>query len=198
MGWNVNVDVRRSEVHGVGLFATRPIQAGTRVWQFDPSMHVCNRRALAGLQPSMLPQALYSGYLHEPSELFLWYTDGMQFMNHADEGEANVGLDYWPRLRDDHSVALRDIEAGEELREDYRNCLMGGLTPDHWLAPFYLAYCPSHYSFLLGLFASLQPSYPGAGTAAGGAASLRNVAISASRNTGFERTAPNPEARQAA
>jgi hypothetical protein len=198
LGWNVNIEVKRSEVHGSGVFAAEPISAGTKVWQFDRSMHVCTRATMARLEPSTLSQALNAGYVHEPSELFLWYTDGMQFLNHADGRDANVGLHYWPRLTDDHIVALRDIAPGEELCEDYRNCLRAGLAPDHWLAPFYRVFSPAHYRFLLGLFGLAEPSYPVAVMALEGGAKLRRVATSASRNTGFERTAPNPQARQAA
>jgi hypothetical protein len=196
LGWNVNVEVRRSAVHGSGLFAAEPIAAGTRVWQVDTSMRVCDRTSLVKLAPFTLAQALKAGYVHEPSGLFVWYTDGMQVMNHGEGRAANVGLHYWPALEDDHIVALRDIELGEELREDYRGCLRAGLAPDHWLAPLYRAFCPSHYRFLLELFAPEEPSYPA--VAAEGGANLRNVATSVSRNTGFERTAANPHARHAA
>ena len=198
MGWNVNVEVKRSGVHGSGVFAAERIPAGTKVWQFDTSMHVCTRATLARLHPRTLSQALKAGYLHEPSGLFLWYVDGMQFMNHADGCQANLGLHYWTAsLQDDHILALRDIEPGEELREDYRGCLQGGLAPDHWLAPYYLAFCAAHYRFLLERFGLAVPSYPATVTAVAGA-KVRTMDTSASRNTGFERTAPNPQARQAA
>jgi hypothetical protein len=134
------------------VFATLPIPAGTRIWQVDPTMHIRDRRSLPALMPEMLRYALLAGYLHKPSGTFVWYDDGMQFLNHGEGTEANVGLDHWPdRLLDDHVVALRDIRAGEELREDYTFCLNGGLAPDHWMRPLYLAYCPRHYEFLLGL-----------------------------------------------
>lgn len=198
MGWNVDVAFGRSAVHGTGVFARDLIPAGTKVWQFDASMQVCTRTSLARLDPETLSFALCAGYLHKPSGAFLWYADGMQFMNHGDGCEANVGLYYWPKLRDDHIVALRDIEPGEELREDYRMCLGTGLAPNHWLRPLYLAFCPAHYGFLLGLICSQALSYARAGTSMAGATKLRTVAISASSSTGFDKTAPNPDARQAA
>ena len=198
MGWNVNVEVKSSAVHGSGVFAAEPIAAGTKVWQFD-DVHARLHPDVAGQAGAVDAGAgaLTAGYVHEPSGLFLWYTDGMEFMNHGDGRAANVGLHYWPKLEDDHIVALRDIEPGEELREDYRSCLRAGLAPDHWLRPLYRAYCPAHYRFLLGLFAAEEPSYPVVAAPQRGA-KLRSVATSASRKTGFDRTAPNPQARQAA
>ena len=95
-------------------------------------------------------------------------------------------------------MALRDIEPGEELREDYRSCLRAGLAPDHWLRPLYRAYCPRHYRFLLGLFAPEKPIYP-AVVAAEGGANLRNGRDQRRRGTpASTSTAPNPQARQAA
>ena len=152
MGWHVDVEFRNSPVHGTGVFARRPIAAGTKVWQFDPTMHVCDARTLGNLAPADLRYALLAGYLHVPTGQFLWYEDGMQFLNHAATPVANVGLWTWPPLiQDDHCVALRDIAAGEELSEDYTFCLDGGLAPDHWMRAHYLAHCPEHYAFLLGL-----------------------------------------------
>ena len=103
----------------MGVFARHAIAAGTRVWQVDETMHVCDARALAELAPGDLRFALHGGYLHEPSGQFLWYRDGMQFMNHRPGPGANVGLGKWPPLFEDHCIALRSIAAGEELFEDY-------------------------------------------------------------------------------
>ncbi len=198
MVWQVGVEVRSSRVHGKGLFAREYIPAGTKIWQFDDAMHVCTPTSLARMAPRTIARALYAGYLHEPSGLFLWYTDGMGFMNHADAGAANVGLDYWPKLPDDHLVALRDIAPGEELREDYRGCLRGGMDPDHWLRPLYLSYCPKHYHFLLGLFAPETITFSALGGSSGAGMNRPTVEISVPSNTGFASTAVNPEARQAA
>jgi uncharacterized protein len=151
LSWKVNVDFRRSDVHGMGVFASKPIPAGSVVWSFDDSMHLCDRKAMGKMSPASIGFALHGGYLHIPSDRFLWYEDGMEFMNHGVGSEANVGLDYWPALGDDHLVALRDIAVGEELLEDYTFCLSGGLAPGHWLRPFYLEHHPDHYRFLLTL-----------------------------------------------
>lgn len=116
-------------------------------------MHVSDLAGLGRLRPDRLGFALHGGYLHAPSDKFLWYTDGMQYMNHAETGVANIGLDFWPDLHDDHCVALRNIEPGEELLEDYAFWADGGLRPGHWLHRLYLEHCREHYTFL----ASLEP-----------------------------------------
>lgn len=151
MGWIVDVAFRNSRLHGIGVFAKRPISAGTKIWEYDEGMRVCDAEAMASLDPRQLRYALHGGYLHKPSDRFLWYTDGMQYMNHASTAQANIGLGFWPALRDDHTVALRDIAAGEELLEDYGFWADGGLHPGHWLHKLYLAHCPEHFAFLTSL-----------------------------------------------
>lgn len=151
MGWTVDVDFKKSPVHGFGVFARKPIEAGTRIWQVDPTMHVCDRPEMYALPPKKLRFALHGGYYHKPSARFLWYVDGMQYMNHAAGAAANIGLSVWPPLEEDHTVALRDIAAGEELFEDYGFWADGGLSPDHWLHPLYAAHCPEHLAFLESL-----------------------------------------------
>ena len=148
MGWMVSVEFKRSPVHGRGIFPRHPIPAGTRIWQVDETMHFCDAGDMAALSKAQLRFALHGGYLHKPSGRFLWYTDGMQFMNHRGTSDANVGLGTWPPLTEDHCVALRDIPAGEELFEDYTFWSDGGLDGGHWLRPLYLAHCPEHYAFL--------------------------------------------------
>jgi len=135
-------------VHGTGVFAHKLIPAGARIWEFDPGMHVCDRDAMRALPSHELRFALHGGYFHRTSGLFLWYRDGMQYMNHATGQAANVGLTFWPPLAADHTVALRDIAAGEELFEDYTFWADGGLAADHWLYNLYLEHCPEHFAFL--------------------------------------------------
>jgi hypothetical protein len=151
LGWTVDVTFKNSPIHGMGVFAARRIRAGTRDWEFDHSMTVYDRASMPSLDPLHLRRVLHGGYLHKPSDRFLWYADGMQFMNHAEGPYANIGLGTWPPLRDDHTVALRDIAAGEELLEDYGFWAEAGLDPGHWLYPLYLAHCPGHYAFLQSL-----------------------------------------------
>jgi hypothetical protein len=151
MGWTVDVDFRPSAVHGTGVFARGRIARGTRIWEVDATMRFAEPAALAALPAARLAFALHGGYLHRPTDRFIWYEDGMQYMNHAAGARANCGLDHWPALTQDHSVALRDIAAGEELFEDYGFWADAGFSDEHWLPPLYRAGCPSHFDFLRSL-----------------------------------------------
>lgn len=198
VAWNVDIELKSSRVHGKGVFAKEPIPAGTKVWQFDPAMRVCDRNSFAKLAPKTITFALHGGYLHVPSGKFLWYKDGMEFLNHGGPRRSNVGLDYWPALGDDHVVALRDIEAGEELLEDYGFCLEGGLAPDHWLHPFYMAHHRAHYDFLTEIMRSRQPRPSVWVEPYGLEKNPSTVDTRVSSISGLAKTASKPDARHAA
>jgi hypothetical protein len=148
LGWTLDVSFRKSPIHGTGVFAKSLIPAGTRIWEYDDTMIASDAASLARLDAGLIRFALHGGYLHKPSDRLLWYTDGMQYMNHAESPRANVGLGRWPALTEDHTIALRDIAPGEELFEDYCFWAEDGVDPGHWLHPFYLRYCPEHLVFL--------------------------------------------------
>ncbi len=151
MGWKVGVEFKQSPVHGMGIFARQGIKRGTRIWEVDASMRFDDAEALKRLSPERIAYALHGGYLHRPADRLVWYEDGMQYMNHAPGARANVGLTYWPELGLDHTIALRDIEAGEELFEDYGFWVDAGIGEFHWLAPLYREHCPGHIEFLQSL-----------------------------------------------
>lgn len=148
MGWTVNVGFRRSRVHGTGAFALEPIRKGTKVWSVDPTMNFMGPAELGGLPRDELRFALHGGYLHLPSQKFVYYADGMEYVNHADGERANIGITEWTPLMEDNCTALRDIDAGEELLEDYTFWSILQLRQDHWLIDLYHDFCPDHFAFL--------------------------------------------------
>lgn len=151
MTWNVDVQFKRSSIHGTGVYANQLIPAETKVWTFDKSMNVCECDDLSALSIEKLQFALHGGYFHQPSGKFIWYEDGMQYVNHADTPSANIGIREWTALQDDNCTALRDIAPGEELLEDYSFWSIFSLDQDHWLRLIYEEFCPGHYAFLQDL-----------------------------------------------
>lgn len=149
MGWLVDVEIRRSSVHGMGAFALEPIRKGKKVWVVDPTMKFFGPADLGRLPPDELRTVLYGGYPHLPSQTFVYFKDGMEYVNHADRHAANIGVHKWPPLMQDNCTALRDIEAGEELREDYTFWSILQLPREHWLPKIYRKHCPAAYDFLL-------------------------------------------------
>jgi len=152
MTWISKVEFKESATHGRGVFAAERIPAGTKVWEFDRKMVVAyGPEGLLTLPRPVLHFALHGGYLHHPSDRFVWYNDGMQYVNHAPGKAANIGITEWTPLEEDNCTALRDIEAGEELLEDYSFWSIARLPETHWLRDIYARHCAAHYRFLLSL-----------------------------------------------
>lgn len=138
-GWRSDlVEVRPSQLHGLGVFAVGDIPAGTVWWSADLSDTITISRAqfeaLAESASSPATDALMSG-IQEYSiylgalDLMVFIPDNGRYVNHSDtpnSGASVVGTE----LR---SVALRDIAAGEEIVEDYGtydHCPWQGIAPE--------------------------------------------------------------------
>jgi hypothetical protein len=132
MPFNPNVLARSSVKHGRGLFATGRIPKGTPIWRFAATAdcpksqtgemvnYVYSRAELEDLavkDPVKIKEVLWGGYLHDPSDQFIHLVDGGQFTNHSDS--PNCGGDWAADPKDEVSVAIRDIEEGEEITDDY-------------------------------------------------------------------------------
>ena len=98
-----------SEEVGFGVLATQDIARGNLVWIKDPLDQIVSHAWLERMGPQ-LQRFLYTD--HQGYAILLW--DHARYVNHAcapnTAGGRSVEL----------SVALRDIHAGEEITEDYR------------------------------------------------------------------------------
>lgn len=148
MAWEVPVEFEKSTIHGIGVFAKQLVKKGSVIWRVDPSMYICHQTDLRKYDTDTLHTALLSGYLHYQTEKFIWFRDGMQFMNHAPGRMANIFTPDHDDLFDDCVVASRDIMPGEELFEDYGYWNIFNLPQNHWLRLLYLQNCPEHYAFM--------------------------------------------------
>jgi hypothetical protein len=77
----------------------------------------------------------------------------MEYMNHSTEDnigglEDETGSFWGDKVEDEQSFALKDIQAGEELFEDYSmyNCHRVA-----WLAALYDKHCPERHEFELSI-----------------------------------------------
>ncbi len=109
----VRTELRPSSIHGLGLFAAEFIPKGTRVWEYREGF---DYRVSEQFVKS-LPEPAQSTLRHYSA---LWgggyviSADDARFLNHS-----NV-----PNLQTfsepDCDIAVRDIQIGDELLEDYR------------------------------------------------------------------------------
>ena len=107
-----------SEIEGAGsgLFAGRDISKGEVIWQFDERID----RLLTVLTVEHLPKAarefIYRYGCQCREDLWLLCGDNARFVNHAVPGV--MACDLGDHL-DAEDIALRHIERGEEITEDY-------------------------------------------------------------------------------
>ncbi|MEI6559413.1 MAG: SET domain-containing protein-lysine N-methyltransferase [Rhodospirillaceae bacterium] len=117
----VKTYLSESAIHGVGLFAAEPIARGTVIWRFDPRID----RRFTKAERDNLPEPTHSFILTYSypeavgSDTYFLDGDHARFMNHSNTPNTDCTTD---------TIALRDIEAGEELLCDYRQ-----FHPDHAL-----------------------------------------------------------------
>ncbi|HVI51871.1 MAG TPA: SET domain-containing protein [Candidatus Sulfotelmatobacter sp.] len=108
----VKAHLAPSTVHGTGLFASEFIAEGTVIWRFDARIdRKFTRRERDALpEPARTFVATYSYPEEIGSDLFYLDGDHARFMNHSATPNTCCVVD---------TVAIRDIQAGEELLCDY-------------------------------------------------------------------------------
>jgi len=91
----VPVEIRKSEIHGYGVFARRDIPAGTVIWQFTPGLdRVVSVFATENAEPRIRGYIMERGYVN-PLELddVVICVDEAQFLNFPKRGQmANTKL----------------------------------------------------------------------------------------------------------
>ncbi len=113
----VPVRADRSPIHGLGLFAIGLISAGTPVWRFEPGYDRTFDPAAFERLPAQAREHLrHYGYLDASTGSWVLSGDLSIFLNHAPK--PNTGAPGHPGAAP-QTVALRDIQPGEELTCDY-------------------------------------------------------------------------------
>lgn len=101
-----------SDLKGYGLFATRPIPKGTVTFVQDGLDIVISSEQLSGVDPKL--QDYVEKYSYEDflgNRVISW--DLGKYMNHDDDANTlSTGYGF--------EIAVRDIEEGEEVTDDYR------------------------------------------------------------------------------
>lgn len=108
----VKTKLRKSKIHGMGVFAAQNIRKGAVIWKFNPIIDKEITIKQYDSLPSIAKKYLdkYS-YLDENKKLVLCGDDG-RFVNHS----ANPNCDDETGM---NTIALRNIKKGEELTSNY-------------------------------------------------------------------------------
>lgn len=114
-----------SPIHGIGVFALRDIPKGTRLnADMRPEVYALKYENFPQLHPEVRANILERWPTVVTGSAFAYPDTRIQaFMNHADE----------PNYDNLTDRTLRDIKAGEEITEDYRN-IQGAEQVFTWLS----------------------------------------------------------------
>lgn len=108
-----HVEVRRSPIHGFGIFATKHIKKGEAVTGWREEKDFCLTQDMWDGLPENLRSFLYTHCWRAKDGYWYGSHDGARFTNHSDA----PNLCYIEALRT--SYAACDIAADEELTENY-------------------------------------------------------------------------------
>jgi len=113
----VSTRLAPSRIHGLGVFALAPIATGTPVWRFATGLDMEFSPEIVERLPEHVRMFFsHYGYLDRNVKRIILCFDDARFVNHSDT--PNVATDY-PQDPYGLDVALRDVEAGEEITMDY-------------------------------------------------------------------------------
>lgn len=113
----VKTRLQPSPIHGLGVFATERIPAGSEVWRFTPGFDLdVDPERVQRLPENRRDWLLHYGYVDARLHRYILCCDDARFINHSSV----------PNVRTEHGldrygvdVAVCDIEPGEELTVDY-------------------------------------------------------------------------------
>jgi len=114
----IKTKVGPSSVHGMGCFTDQFVPKGMLVRKFMPGFDLeIQKSEVDKLPDASRERFLNYAYFDKESNIYTLNPDDERFVNHSDS--PNVGDDLSRDSEMGEMYALRDIQAGEELTENY-------------------------------------------------------------------------------
>ncbi|MBP6854858.1 MAG: SET domain-containing protein [Candidatus Pacebacteria bacterium] len=112
--------IAQSKIHGIGLFADEFIPKGTEIWRFTPGFDQKFTREQILNFPDLLQIYAYKYcWRSKKSGLYCLSSDNGKYFNHSDD--PNALSEYRDNEEEVVTVAVRDIQIGEEILDNYNS-----------------------------------------------------------------------------
>lgn len=113
MSFLIPVELEKSSIHGIGVFSTKNVEKGVAVFEREEDLEeVFSPEEFAALSDEKKAEVQHYGYLSKHDGKWYLCPPPVRFVNHSDTPNMS--------FNGESIVAVRDISAGEELTQDYR------------------------------------------------------------------------------
>lgn len=112
----IEYEIRNSKIHGAGMFTKQNIKKGELIAKSSPELDVdITEEIFNTLREKEKSELLYWGFYDKSQNVYHCDFDNTKFINHSING--NITQDQ--RYQDMYLIAKRDIDAREELTQNY-------------------------------------------------------------------------------
>jgi len=117
----VKTKIGQSKIEGIGLFADQFIPKGTVTWKFDPRFDIYFEPKEVEKMPEIQKDLIiHFAYLSKKSGKYVYSIDNTRFTNHSTSPNIVEDDQLFGGDAEICTVALKDIQIGEEMTIDYR------------------------------------------------------------------------------
>jgi SET domain-containing protein len=114
----IETEVRPSKIHGLGIFAKELIPKDTIIWKFTPGFDLKFSKEQITTFPKLLQEYLQTYcWLSKKSDKYCFASDNAKYFNHSNS--PNSRSTYYQDEEEVITTAIKDIEIGEEITDDY-------------------------------------------------------------------------------
>lgn len=116
----VKTQIKESNIHGLGLFADQFIPKGTEIWKFTPGFDLkFTREQILSFSETVQIYIYKHSWRSKKSKLYCFSSDDGKYFNHSEN--PNVLSEYRDNEEEVVTVSIKDIQAGEEILDDYNS-----------------------------------------------------------------------------
>ena len=128
----IKTKIGPSAIEGIGVFADQFVPAGTIVWELTPGLDgIYSVQEFQEMKTKELRNVIKYVFLSRDTNRYILCNDYARFFNHSDVPNC-LSQNINSKDKEGITIALQDIQIGEELTDDYKSfdASFGGLDAE--------------------------------------------------------------------